>query len=137
FPEGPWTPDLLAESISEFAANPGGVDLRAVQIWFQENDRGIGINNIRWLARIFGCNDPDATSQWQAALSAANRRLVEKRKEKRKVENQTARSSLIVGQGFETTTPTVISPIGDAEEPIWQFSLASRTEALFGNQSCG
>ncbi len=57
------------------------------------------------------------------------------RKEKRKADNQTARPSPIVGQGIETTTPTVIAPIVVTKEPIWHFNLAKRTEALFGNQS--
>jgi hypothetical protein len=57
FPAGPWTPELLAEAISQIASNRTGVDLRTVQLWFQENDKGISNANIRWLARIFGCDE--------------------------------------------------------------------------------
>ena len=55
-----------------------------MQVWFQDNDNGISTDNIRWLARIFGCNDPEATSQWQAVLWAAKERLARERREKRK-----------------------------------------------------
>ncbi|RWF85017.1 MAG: hypothetical protein EOQ35_00360 [Mesorhizobium sp.] len=61
FPAGPWTPELLAEAISQIDSNRIGVDLRTVQLWFQENDKGISAANIRWLARVFGCGDPAAT----------------------------------------------------------------------------
>lgn len=82
-PDGPWTPQLLAEEISMLDANSSGVDLRTVQLWFQDNVKGISASNIRWLARIFGCGDPDATSRWQAALSAAQNRLVVERRQRR------------------------------------------------------
>jgi len=81
FPAGPWTPELLATAISEIDSNRIGVDLRTVQLWFQENDKGISTANIRWLARIFGCDDPAATSEWQMELSAAQARLTSKRRE--------------------------------------------------------
>lgn len=51
FSEGPWTPDLLAEAISEIDANNSGIELRSVQRWLQDNDSGINPENIRWLAR--------------------------------------------------------------------------------------
>ena len=84
FPAGPWTPELLAEAISEIDSNRVGVDLRTVQLWFQENDKGISPANIRWLARIFGCDDPIAISEWQMELSAAQSRLTVKRREGRR-----------------------------------------------------
>src|SRR5690606_19290752 len=77
---GPWTPELLAEAISQIDSNRIGVDLRTVQLWFQENDKGISIANIRWLARVFGCDDPVATGEWQVELSAAQSRLTAKRR---------------------------------------------------------
>jgi hypothetical protein len=40
FPAGPWTPERLAEAISQIDSNRIGVDLRTVQLWFQENDKG-------------------------------------------------------------------------------------------------
>ena len=84
FADGPWTPETLADAISSIDANRNGIELRAVQTWFQDNDNGISNENIRWLARIFGCNDPEATSQWQAELMAAKDRLTLERREKRK-----------------------------------------------------
>ncbi|MDV4165797.1 hypothetical protein R1538_32380, partial [Rhizobium leguminosarum] len=80
FPAGPWTPELLAEAISQIDSNRTGVDLRTVQLWFQENEKGISTTNIRWLARVFGCDDPVATSEWQMELSAAQSRLTAKRR---------------------------------------------------------
>lgn len=81
FPAGPWTPELLAEAISQIDTNRVGVDLRTVQLWFQENEKGISAANIRWMARVFGCDDPVATSEWQMELSAAQSRLTAKRRE--------------------------------------------------------
>jgi hypothetical protein len=50
-PQGPWTPDLLADAISQIEANRAGIELRTVQLWFENNDKGISAHNIRWLAR--------------------------------------------------------------------------------------
>ena len=79
-PIGSWTPELLAAEISKIEGNSEGVDLRTVQLWFQDNASGISIKNIHWLARVFGCGDRVATSEWQAELAAANRRLSANRK---------------------------------------------------------
>jgi hypothetical protein len=83
FADGPWTADLLVEAISAIDVNRDGIELRTVQVWFQDNDHGISPTNIRWLARIFGCNDPEAASLWQAELTAAKERLAIERKAKR------------------------------------------------------
>lgn len=72
FPDGPWTPEKLADAISAIDANTKGIEVRAVQVWFQDNDNGISNENIRWLARIFGCDDPEATSVWQTELMASS-----------------------------------------------------------------
>ncbi len=53
FPQGPWTPELLADAISKIDSNRSGVDLRTVQLWFQENDKGISTTNIRWLGALW------------------------------------------------------------------------------------
>ncbi len=84
FPQGPWTPELLAEAITQIDSNRAGVDLRTVQLWFQENDKGISPSNINWLARIFGCDDKEATSEWLLELSAAQSRLTAKRRDSKK-----------------------------------------------------
>src|SRR5690606_29197466 len=80
-PAGSWTPELLAQAISKIDSNHIGVDLRTVQLWFQENDKGISAANIRWLARIAGCGDPVVTSEWQLELRSAQQRLIAKRRE--------------------------------------------------------
>ena len=61
--DGPWTPDTVADAITAIHTNKNGIDVRTVQVWFQANDNGISDKNIHWLARIFGCNDPVATSR--------------------------------------------------------------------------
>ncbi|WP_208245071.1 hypothetical protein WGT02_38795 (plasmid) [Rhizobium sp. T1470] len=94
FPTGPWTPELLTEAISQLDSNQAGVDLRTVQLWFQENDRGISSSNIRWLARVFGCDDPVATGAWQVELSSAQTRLLSKRREAKKAGNSSAPENL-------------------------------------------
>ena len=95
FSQGPWTADLLAEAITRINANGSGIDLRTVQLWFQANERGISPENIRWLARVFGCDDPEATSDWQRELSAAQSQLTAKRREKKKSEALFSRRSLL------------------------------------------
>lgn len=137
FPAGPWTPELLAETISQIDSNGIGVDLRTVQLWFQENDKGISTANIRWLARIFGCNDPVATGEWQVELSAAQSRLTAKRREERKAGN---RAGLAVPDEApaaaamdETTSSLAPSEDRDAKKP--SLGLAMRSEALFGSGS--
>lgn len=90
FPQGPWTPELLADAISKIDANRVGVDLRTVQLWFQENDKGISPANIRWLARIFGCDDREATNDWLNELSSAQTRLTARRRDQKKTSGSTA-----------------------------------------------
>lgn len=124
-PQGPWTPDLLARAISEIEANRNGIELRTVQLWFEDNSKGISANNIRWLARVLGCNDPEAASAWQAELSAAQSRLTAKRRERRRV-----------------GLPQIAGPAEGWREPAGsgllevvgvsrRFELARATEALF------
>ncbi|WP_299211499.1 hypothetical protein [uncultured Tateyamaria sp.] len=84
YPDGPWTPETLATAIAGIQANTGGIDVRTVQVWFQDNDNGIANDNIRWLARIFGCDDPVAAAKWQKQLIASRDRLSAERRAKRR-----------------------------------------------------
>ncbi|MDE3761411.1 hypothetical protein I7G60_25595 [Sinorhizobium meliloti] len=123
FPQGPWTPELLAEAISQIDSNRIGVDLRTVQLWFQENEKGISTSNIRWLARIFGCDDPEATSEWQMELSAAQLRLTAKRRDSKRAGSSTA-----------LRVPDMPPPVIDNQtRPAGRqgFNLARTSEALF------
>ncbi|RVN85966.1 RcgA family putative transporter [Sinorhizobium meliloti] len=140
FPAGPWTPELLAAAISQIDSNRSGVDLRTVQLWFQENDRGISATNIRWLARVFGCDDPEATAAWQVVLSAAQARLQAKRREAKKTD------SLAPGTPDVPPDPTVDheqwSPVKftpdaepEADRKKQRFSLARKSETLFSGGS--
>lgn len=139
FPTGPWTPEHLAEAISQIDSNRIGVDLRTVQLWFQENDKGISTANIRWLARIFGCDDPLATSEWQMELSAAQSRLTAKRRELKKA----GRSDALGVPDMAQTTSFAGEAKSRAEPPRdadvmgsgRRFSLARKSEALFSNGS--
>ncbi len=129
FPQGPWTPDLLAEAISQIDANRAGVELRTVQLWFQDNDKGISSENIRWLARIFGCDDPEATSAWQAELSISQSRLTLKRRQRRNVkEVPVALDEDLIVQ------PDVVQ-LHPVREPVRRFSLARQSDTIFGKGS--
>ena len=130
FPEGPWTPDLLAAAISEMTANQGGVDLRTVQLWFQNNDKGISSENIRWLARIFGCDDPEAASELQAILSAAQARLAAERRENKRCSGNTN-----VRDGLDTDAVASAQPVSRMSTPIRGVNLARRSEAIFSRGS--
>lgn len=133
-PQGPWTPDLLAEAISQIDANQSGIELRTVQHWFQDNKKGISAENIRWLARIFGCDDPDATSAWQAELSAANRRLGAKRREVQRIGGSSKSTS--PETSLKKGTPSAVLKRDlvprNMEPRRW---LARRTEAMFDGQN--
>lgn len=118
FPDGPWTPETLTQAICDLSGNNKGIDLRTVQLWFQANDNGIGADNIRWLAQIFGCRDPEATSLWQAELTAAKERL--------KSQRRAAKKKQATDPPEEKSAKTIVLP-----EKIRGFSLARRSEAIF------
>lgn len=139
FPTGPWTPERLAEAISQIDSNQIGVDLRTVQLWFQENDKGISTANIRWLARVFGCDDPVATGEWQVELSAAQSRLTAKRREWKRARSSHAleRPDMERTATFDRETEPRADLAWDtgAMEPSRSFRLARRSEALFSDGS--
>ena len=139
FPAGPWTPELLAEAISQIDSNRIGVDLRTVQLWFQENEKGISTANIRWLARVFGCDDPAATSEWQIELIAAQSRLSAKRQKWRKAGSSVAQeipdTALTATFDGETDSSAELARDSDAKGPKRRFNLASKSEALFSHGS--
>ena len=87
-----WTPSTLADAIIEADPQGRGVDVRTVQNWFQDNDRGISSGNIDCLARVFGKGDPDAIASWRRELKAANKRLSSKRRARRDREGSVAAS---------------------------------------------
>lgn len=128
-PQGPWTPDLLADAISAIDANRAGIELRTVQLWFEDNEKGISATNIRWLARVLGCNDPEATSAWQTALSAAQSRLVAKRRTRRRED--------IAPEPEQVECSTAAADLEElqVEDAPRRFDLASFTEALFSRGS--
>lgn len=138
FPQGPWTPDLLAEAISQIDANQVGIELRTVQLWFQNNESGISADNIRWLARVFGCDDPEATSAWQAELSAGQARLAAKRREKRRHGESSVQPRPDANQTHLAEDPPVL-PVTherrEVDEPRKGFSLARVSEGLFSRGS--
>ena len=120
-PEGPWTPDLLAEAITAIDANRKGIELRTVQLWFQDNQNGVGPENVRWLARIFGCGDADATGEWQRALRVSLNLLADKRR--------AARSHAREGAEAVDTLPTA-EPMEDTGRA--DRSRLPRTSGLAG-----
>jgi hypothetical protein len=132
-PSGPWTADLLADAISALDDTGAGVDLRTVQHWLQDNARGIRPENIRWLARIFGCDDPEATSQWQRELSLAQDRLVRIRRSKA----STLAPGLAPADGTKIiiqTWPGHSTPEPNLKKPDG-FRIGRWSERLFSNQS--
>ncbi|MEZ2129812.1 MULTISPECIES: RcgA family putative transporter [unclassified Sinorhizobium] len=137
FPQGPWTPELLAEAITQIDSNRAGVDLRTVQLWFQENDKGISPSNINWLARIFGCDDKEATSEWLLELSAAQSRLTAKRRDSKKAAVTAAPPDIPRPVTVENHTQLADNRAQEGEVVRQKkgFSLANRSEALFGSGS--
>lgn len=139
FPAGPWTPELLAEAISQIDSNPVGVDLRTVQLWFQENEKGVSTANVRWLARIFGCDDPVATSEWQMELSAAQSRLTARRRESKREGSSVASGApdmpRTTSSDDDSELQAALARDTDANRPRQRFSLARKSEALFSHGS--
>ncbi len=117
---GLWTPEKLAEAISQLDGNQAGVELRTVQLWFQDNDKGIGPDNISWLAKIFGCGDPDATTEWRKALFSANALFISNRREQARRQSEVSEP---VGKGGARGAETV------------SRGLALRSEAMFHGRS--
>lgn len=113
YADGPWTPETLAEAISAIDGNREGVELRSVQVWFQDNDNGISDANIRWLARVFGCGDPEAASAWQAELKAAKERLAKERREKKRTQTSLPGGTNGVEFRLEAVVPPVEPPTLD------------------------
>ncbi|CUX72378.1 Transmembrane protein [Agrobacterium sp. NCPPB 925] len=130
FPSGSWTPELLAEAISQIDTNSIGVDLRTVQLWFQENDKGVSAPNIRWLARIFGCDDPLETSEWQLELTAAQARLVAKRRGSKKPDGPRQRVPDFTRDEAEPG-PIVYAAQGEGSEEKRSFGLGRLSETVF------
>jgi len=130
-PDGPWTPDALADAISAIDANQNGIEVRAVQVWFQNNDNGISNDNIRWLARIFGCDDPEATSQWQAELTASRERLSAERRAKRKKMDDVQPQADTGEIAVSSAPPNE----GAKDQKIKGISLALRSEAMFSGSN--
>jgi hypothetical protein len=137
FPQGPWTPELLAEAISQIDSNRVGVDLRTVQLWFQENEKGISPSNITWLARIFGCDDKEATSEWLLELSAAQSRLTAKRRGSKRTAASSALPEISRPTAFDYQTQPFDdqAPKSEMAPQKKDFSLANQSEALFSSGS--
>lgn len=129
---GPWTPELLAEAITLVDPKRTGVDLRTVQLWFQENEKGISATNIGLLARVLSCGDQDATSAWIKELSVAQSRLVAKRRVLKKAENTAP--SIPAQNDFDkrhvSEKPLISVTIEEKRQ-----TLARRTETFFSDGS--
>ena len=139
FPSGPWTPERLAEAISQIDANRSGIELRTVQLWFQDNEKGISSDNIRWLARIFGCDDPEATSEWQAELSASQSRLAARRRQRRgsagSVAGEAPQAERPAPSDDDIALPAETAHRQVTEEPRRSFSIAQTSETFFSRGS--
>ncbi|WP_299913224.1 hypothetical protein [uncultured Paracoccus sp.] len=135
FADGPWTAELLAEAISRIDANRTGIDLRTIQLWFQANEKGISSANIRWLARVFGCDDPGATSEWQVELSAAQARLTTRRRERKGPTDSIPLPSPDIIRSVpadqETRPPDTSWSDTDPTRSAQRLSLATMSEAIF------
>lgn len=127
-PQGPWTPDLLAQTIMAIDANRKGIELRTVQLWFQDNQKGVSPENVRWLARIFGCDDPEATGDWQRELRTSLNLLAEKRRAAR----VQARADAEVTEEPDTNELVEDAERADQLRSARGGGLAGWSERLFG-----
>lgn len=125
----------MAEAITNMNGDGSGIDLRTVQLWFQDNDKGVSSENIHWLARLFGCDDPDATSAWQAELSAAHGRLVAERNAKRKTGKSVVVDMTTLGQGDRSSSQSDMRRATNSSMQKRGFNIARLSEALFSSAS--
>ncbi|PWL16213.1 hypothetical protein DKP76_18690 [Falsochrobactrum shanghaiense] len=100
-----------------------------------QNEKGISATSIRWLARIFGCNDPVATGEWQIELTAAQSRLSTKRRELKKAENTITQSRLTQDATGVPTNTSLAKPLIINDNEGKRRTLARRSEALFSEGS--
>ncbi len=117
-----WTPSTLADAMLEADPQGRGVDVRTVQNWFQDNDRGISSENIVCLARVFGMGDPDAIAAWRTELRAANKRLASKRRVRRKSNLKSAVTENTAGSDLSCE---------DAESQSKRSGLPELSERMF------
>lgn len=132
FPAGPWTPELLAQAITLVDPKRTGVDLRTVQLWFQENEKGISATNIGLLARVLSCGDMAATSEWVIEISASQSRLVAKRRELKKADRVTPSQPT---EDAAEIGPAYVKPLDVGHKQGERRTLARRTEELFSEGS--
>lgn len=117
-PLGSWTPTLLLNEITLLTDGSDVPDLRTVQLWFQDNSSGISQRNIRYLAHIFGCDDPELTSVIQSAFTTA---IVVTRRQRKK---PPLKEKLMDNKRLTTSSYTV-SSLADYVDSIftWPNSL--------------
>ena len=131
---GPWTPDLLTDAISELDKNKSGVDLRTVQLWFQDNDKGVSAENIRWLSHVFGCGEAHCILEWQKALTTGQQELLRRRRRKRtrpEVNSPSDEYATISKIGARIARDPNASNESEVDAPATRFSLARKSEAMF------
>lgn len=140
-PKNQWTPEALADAISMIDHPDASTNIRSVQYWFDsKNDRNISPNNCRWLARVFGCGDPDAISDWQTALLAARRLFIENRRA------DASRTIAATNEGDNTKTADIRLNVGSPAEATKEYAyviqphkarskhrLSRRLELLFAD----
>lgn len=119
---GPWSTEALAEAMTLVDAQGKGVDIRLVQLWLQDNSRGIGSYNARLLALVIGCDDQSATHQWLVEILSSNAALSKNRRHGASI----ARSNQNVE---EIEKPKSVS------EPTATFDLAKSIERPYGDGS--
>lgn len=122
-PISAWTPDLLAEAVSNLEGSKKDIDLRTVQLWFQDNGKGVSPKNIELLSRIFGCGDPKATVEWRLKLTTSQMKLVSNRRTPQK---STTHQEIPVNAGKaknESTSGAIYpAPRTLAEKIEWMLS---------------
>ena len=117
-PQQSWSNEALAQALVDVDPAGRGVDVRTVQLWLSDKERGINSSNIRLLSRVFGCGDEDKVQQWLTALLEAKHR-------------NSKNSAKVAATSSTNDFLTVSSGSG------WKaiLSLSSGTERLFSTGS--
>lgn len=115
-----WSANEFLDALDEISGGDSTLELRSVQLWFSNNQRGVSSQNIALIAQVFGCGDADSIALMRSKLTRANVLLSEKRKNAKKPRKVSSGTDAISG-------PTKSATVDPSPHYL---GLAQRCESL-------
>ena len=119
-PPGAWSPNEFLDALNDIEGGDSTLELRSVQLWFANNQRGISSQNIALISQVFGCGDADTIGLVRSKLTRANVLLSERRKYTKNTRKVSAGTDTIGGPAKSANVDVIFH----------HRSLAVRCEAL-------